>query len=38
MLRERGYSTNEIGRLMNRCHTTISHALNKPVDTCNELV
>jgi chromosomal replication initiation ATPase DnaA len=38
MLREQGYSTNEIGRLMNRCHTTIVHALNKPVDHCNELV
>lgn len=38
MLHERGYSTNEIGRLMNRCHTTISHALNKTVDTCNEVV
>jgi hypothetical protein len=38
MLRERGYSTNEIGRIMNRCHTTIVHALNKPVDTCNEMV
>jgi len=38
MFREEGYSTNEIGRIMNRCHTTIVHALNKPVDTCNELV
>ena len=38
MLREQGYSTNEIGRIMNRCHTTIVHALNKPVDPCNELV
>jgi len=38
MLHGRGYSTNEIGRMMNRCHTTIVHALNKPVDTCNEMV
>jgi chromosomal replication initiation ATPase DnaA len=38
MLRDRGYSTTEIGRLMDRDHTTIGHALNKPVDTCNELV
>ena len=38
MFREQGYSTNEIGRIMNRCHTTIVHALNKPVDPCNELV
>jgi hypothetical protein len=38
MLREKGYSTTEIGRLMNRCHTTIVHALNKPVDTCNQLL
>lgn len=29
MLREQGYSTNEIGRIMNRCHTTICHALSK---------
>ena len=29
MLRDRGYSTTETGRIMNRCHTTISHALNK---------
>lgn len=38
MLREKGYSTTEIGRLLNRCHTTIVHALNKPVDTCNQLL
>ena len=38
MLRGRGYSTPEIGRLMNRCHTTIVHALNKVVDTCNDMV
>ena len=38
MLRDRGYSTTETGRLLNRCHTTIVHALNQPVDTCNELV
>ena len=38
MLRDRGYSTPEIGRLMNRCHTTIIHALNKTVDRCNEAV
>lgn len=29
MLRERGYSTTEIGRLMDRDHSTIVHALNK---------
>ncbi len=29
MFRERGHSTPEIGRLLNRCHTTILHALNK---------
>ena len=29
MLRNKGHSTTEIGRLMNRCHTTICHALNK---------
>jgi chromosomal replication initiation ATPase DnaA len=29
MFREQGYSTNEIGRIMNRCHTTICHALSK---------
>jgi chromosomal replication initiation ATPase DnaA len=38
MLKDDGFSTTEIGRLMNRCHTTIVHALNKPVDRCNELV
>jgi chromosomal replication initiation ATPase DnaA len=38
MLRERAYSTTEIGRLMDRDHSTIAHALNKPVDTCNKLV
>jgi chromosomal replication initiation ATPase DnaA len=38
MLRDKGYSTPEIGRLMNRCHTTIIHALNKTVDICNEAV
>ena len=29
MFRDRGFSTLEIGRIMNRCHTTIVHALNK---------
>lgn len=29
MLRDRGYRTVEIGRIMNRSHTTISHALSK---------
>ena len=29
MLRDRAFSTVEIGRIMNRCHTTIVHALNK---------
>lgn len=29
MLREKGYSTTEIGRIMNRDHSTIVHALNK---------
>lgn len=29
MFRDRGFSTIEIGRAMNRCHTTILHALNK---------
>jgi hypothetical protein len=38
MLRERGYSTTEIGRLMDRCHSTIVHAINKPVDMCNDMV
>ena len=38
MLRRKGLSTTEIGRVMGRCHTTIVHALNKPVDTCNRLV
>ena len=38
MLRGRGYSTPEIGRLMNRDHSTIVHALNKVVDTCNDMV
>lgn len=38
MLRKRGYSTTEIGRLINRNHSTIVHALNKPVDACNEMV
>jgi chromosomal replication initiation ATPase DnaA len=28
MLREKGYSTTEIGRIMNRDHSTICHALN----------
>lgn len=28
-LRNKGHSTTEIGRIMNRCHTTICHALNK---------
>jgi len=28
-LREEGYSTTEIGRIMNRDHSTIVHALNK---------
>ena len=27
MLREKGYSTTEIGRIMNRDHSTICHAL-----------
>lgn len=38
MFRDRGYSSNETGRIMNRCHTTIGHALNKTVDRCNEVV
>jgi len=38
MLREKGYSTTEIGRVMDRDHSTIVHALNKPVDPRNELV
>jgi hypothetical protein len=38
MFREHGYSTTEIGRLMGRDHSTIVHALNKPVDTCNQLL
>jgi len=38
MLRDCGYSTTEIGRLMDRDHSTIVHALNKPVDPRNELV
>jgi chromosomal replication initiator protein len=29
MLRLQGYSTTEIGRIMNRDHSTICHALNK---------
>jgi chromosomal replication initiation ATPase DnaA len=29
MLRERGYSTTEIGRIMNRDHSTIVHSLAK---------
>lgn len=29
MLRNKGYSTTEIGRIMNRNHSTICHALNK---------
>lgn len=29
MLRGKGYSTTEIGRIMNRDHSTIVHALNK---------
>jgi chromosomal replication initiation ATPase DnaA len=29
MLRNKGYSTTEIGRIMNRDHSTIVHALNK---------
>jgi chromosomal replication initiator protein len=28
-LRAKGYSTTEIGRIMNRDHSTICHALNK---------
>jgi hypothetical protein len=38
MLRRKGFSTTEIGRVMGRCHTTIVHALNKAVDRCNEPV
>jgi hypothetical protein len=39
MLREKGYSTTEIGRVLGgRDHSTIVHALNKPVDTCNQLL
>jgi len=38
MLRERNYSTTEIGRLLDRSHSTIVHALNKGVDICNETV
>ena len=38
MLRERGYSTTEIGRLLARHHSTIVHAINKCVDTCNDMV
>ena len=38
MLRKRAYSTTEIGRLLNRDHSTIVHALNKPLDACNEMV
>lgn len=38
MLRDRGHSTTEIGRLMDRHHTTIVHAINKCVDTCNDMV
>lgn len=29
MFRDRGYSSTETGRILNRCHTTILHALNK---------
>jgi len=29
MLREKGYSTTEIGRIMNRDHTTVVHSLKK---------
>ena len=29
MLREKGYSTTEIGRIMNRDHSTIIHSLQK---------
>jgi chromosomal replication initiation ATPase DnaA len=29
MLREKGYSTTEIGRIMNRNHTTVVHSLKK---------
>jgi len=29
MLRDKGYSTTEIGRIMNRDHSTICHALKK---------
>ena len=29
MIRDRGFSTTEIGRIMNRDHSTIVHALNK---------
>jgi hypothetical protein len=38
MLRRKGFSTTEIGRVMGRCHTTIVHALNKVVDRCNDKV
>ena len=31
MLHEKGHSTTEIGRIINRCHTTISYTLNKKV-------
>lgn len=31
MLRGKGYSTTEIGRIMNRDHSTIVHALNKDI-------
>lgn len=33
MLRTQGYSTTEIGRIMNRDHSTICHALNKEQGT-----
>ena len=32
MLREKGYSTTEIGRIMNRDHSTIVHALQMVKD------
>lgn len=31
MLRDKGYSTTEIGRIMHRDHSTIVHALNKDI-------
>ena len=38
MLRRKNYSTTEIGRVLGRDHSTIVHALNKVVDTCNRMV